>query len=78
MQLDIRIPIGGMFVLLGLILAGYGLATAGSEIYARSLFININLVWGLVLLGFGALMLLLAWRGHRRAKAISTTPKDAA
>ena len=77
MRLDIRLPIGGMFVLLGMILAGYGLATAGSEIYARSLFININLVWGLVLLGFGALMLLLAWRGYRRAKANSTLTKDA-
>ena len=77
MQLDIRLPIGGMFVLLGLILAGYGLATSGSEMYARSLSININLVWGLVMLAFGAFMLLLAWRGYRRAKANSTQTKDA-
>jgi len=77
MQLDIRIPIGAMFVLLGLILAGFGLATTGSEMYARSLSININLVWGLVMLGFGALMLLLAWRGYRRTKATpGPSPKE--
>ena len=41
-------------------MTGYGLVTAASaELYQRSLGININLVWGLVLLVFGAVMLLL-------------------
>jgi hypothetical protein len=58
MSLDIRIPIGGMFGLLGLLLLVYGLATAGDEtMYARSLNININLLWGGVMLIFGGLML---------------------
>jgi hypothetical protein len=58
MNLDLRIPIGILFSCLGLILGGYGLLTNGSEIYARSLSININLWWGAALLVFGLLMLI--------------------
>jgi hypothetical protein len=68
--LDIRLPIGGLFVVLGLILAGYGIATdADAEQYARSMSVNINLWWGLVMLIFGGLMLLLARRSSRDASA---------
>jgi hypothetical protein len=63
MRLDIRLPIGLMFGLFGLLLAGYGLATSGSDLYRRSLGHNINLVWGVVLLLFGGVMLWLARRG---------------
>jgi hypothetical protein len=61
MGLDIRLPIGLLFSLLGLLLAGYGLL-GDQAIYQRSLGININLRWGLVLLAFGVLMLLLSRR----------------
>ena len=65
MGLDIRLPIGGMFSLLGLLLAGYGLWTRGAAMYQeRSLGINVNIWWGLVMLTFGVVMLLLGWRGH--------------
>ena len=65
MGLDIRIPVGALFSLLGALLAGYGLI--GAEALARrSLGINIDLWWGLVLLIFGAAMLALAWRARRR------------
>lgn len=64
MGLDIRWPIGLMFSLLGLMLAGYGLATSSrADLYHRSLDMNVNLWWGLLLLVFGAAMLFLAWRG---------------
>jgi hypothetical protein len=63
MRLDIRLPIGLMFALFGLLLAGYGLLTGGSEIYERSLGFNINLEWGTVLLVFGGVML---WLGRVR------------
>ena len=64
MGLDIRWPIGLMFTLIGALLTGYGAMTASdSTMYARSLDININLIWGLVLLAFGIIMLLLAWLG---------------
>ena len=57
MGLDIRFPIGMMFTLIGLLLIGTGFFTSGdASLYKNSLGININLVWGAVLLLFGALM----------------------
>jgi membrane protein implicated in regulation of membrane protease activity len=68
MGLDIRWPIGLMFTLIGAMLVVYGLATSGDPVYAQhSLGINVNLIWGLLLLVFGAIMLLLAWRGARKS-----------
>ena len=67
MSLDIRIPIGLMFSIIGLILVVFGLLS-DPKIYARSLDINVNLGWGCVLLAFGAFMLWMAWRAHRRSK----------
>ena len=63
--MDIRLPIGLMFALFGLLLVAYGVATGGSEMYAASLGINVNLWWGLVLLLFGCAMLALARRAIR-------------
>ena len=66
MQLDIRLPIGLMFTLLGGILSIYGLITASDKAaQERSLGININLWWGLIILAFGVFMLLLA-RGAKK------------
>jgi hypothetical protein len=67
MGLDIRWPIGLMFSLVGAMLLIYGAATASDvEMYRHSLGININLIWGVVLLLFGALMLLGAVLGGRK------------
>jgi len=63
-QLDVRIPIGGMFTIFGVVLIVYGLVS-DPAIYQRSLGINVNLWWGLVLLVFGLVMLWLAYRGSR-------------
>jgi len=61
--LDIRIPIGGLFTVVGALLAGYGARTAGdATIYARSLSINMNLWWGIAMLLFGAVLLGFAWK----------------
>ena len=65
MGLDIRWPIGLMFTLLGALLSIYGLTTANTDLYKSSLGININLVWGIVLLVFGVLMLLGAGAGGK-------------
>ena len=65
MGLDIRWPIGLMFTLVGLLMTVYGVVTMGdAEMYRRSLDININILWGIVLLVFGALMLIMAMRGR--------------
>jgi len=61
MGLDIRLPIGMMFSLIGLLLAGSGFLTrSDAAMYHRSLDININLWWGIILLAFGLLMLIPA------------------
>ena len=63
MGLDIRWPIGLMFSLVGLLMTIFGFATRGdAEMYQRSLGINVNLIWGVILLLFGAFMLLMAMR----------------
>ena len=62
MGLDIRWPIGLMFTLIGALLAVFGLAKGAESV---SLGININLIWGAVLLVFGVLMLLGAAKGGK-------------
>ncbi len=61
MKLDLRLPIGLMFSLFGVLLTLFGLLSDRSS-YERSLGINVNLWWGLVLLGFGLVMLRFATR----------------
>jgi hypothetical protein len=66
--MDIRAPIGGLFTVLGVMLAGYGLfAPEGGTATAPS-DTNVNLWWGLTMLVFGVIMLVLS----RRAAARST------
>ncbi len=58
MDMDIRIPIGLLFVVLGVILAIFGIYTLNdTELYIRSLGRNVNLWTGLFMLLFGILML---------------------
>jgi hypothetical protein len=66
MSLDLRVPIGLMFGLLGALLAVYGLVS-DPAIYQVSLGINVNLWWGVVLLLFGGGMLAAAWLGREGA-----------
>lgn len=66
MGLDIRLPIGAMFTVLGLLLAIYGLVTSGDAgLYQRSLHINVNLWWGIIILVFGVLLLVFARLGAK-------------
>jgi hypothetical protein len=74
MGLDIRLPIGLLFALLGALLAVFGLVS-DPAIYKRSLDLNVNLWWGLAMLVFGALMMLGGWR---RPAGRSTEPPDRA
>jgi hypothetical protein len=76
MNLDLRIPMGLMFTLVGAILIAYGLATIGSPIYAVSLGINANLWWGLVLLVFGLTMFFLGRSGQKKAASLPPEPVE--
>lgn len=65
MIFDVRLPIGLLFLAIGLLVTGVGL-TGDPEVFeAHSAGLNIDVVWGLVMTGFGALMLLLAFV-HRK------------
>ena len=63
MGLDLRWPIGLMFTLIGALLAVFGAVKKTDSV---SLGININLIWGIVLLVFGVLMLLGAIKGSKK------------
>jgi hypothetical protein len=64
-QLDVRLPMGLLFLCLGLILAGYGLSADPAIYVMHSLGQNVNLVWGIVFVLFGTSMLWLARRARR-------------
>jgi hypothetical protein len=57
-MLDLRIPTGFFFLLIGLILAAMGLFTPGLRASLTDL--NVNLYCGIAMLAFGGVMLLLA------------------
>ncbi|MGB7267831.1 MAG: hypothetical protein WBC92_20100 [Terracidiphilus sp.] len=64
---DARISMGMMFTLIGTILAAFGLATRNNaDVYVKSLGIDANLWWGIVLLVFGVAVLLLGRRAQVR------------
>jgi drug/metabolite transporter (DMT)-like permease len=68
-MLDLRWPMGLMFAVVGAMMTIYGSLTASNaKLYERSLGINVNLWWGLVLLVFSALMLAMAYRAGKREK----------
>jgi len=76
MGLDIRLPIGMMFTLIGLLLSISGYLTKDDAVmYKCSLGININLVWGLVLFSFGGIMLIFVLIGKRSTKG-KAAPKS--
>jgi predicted phage tail protein len=64
-MLDLRVPSGWFFTVLGLILLGMGLFAP--ETRAALSDANVNLYSGLSMLVFGLFLLLMAWRASRRA-----------
>ncbi len=69
MGLDIKIPIGLIFSILGLLLFIFGLTTGSDPMYHKSLDININLWTGAFMLVFGLFMLFLSgfWKKKEEA-----------
>jgi prolipoprotein diacylglyceryltransferase len=66
-MVDIRIPIGLMFSVLGVLITGYGLFTmSDTAMYQKSLGINVNIIMGVLMLVFGLIML---WFSRRKKKA---------
>jgi Mn2+/Fe2+ NRAMP family transporter len=77
MGLDIRMPIGILFALLGGLLTAYGIF-AEKAIYTKSLGVNINLWWGVVMLVFGILMVLLGRHATSRVRLAQDSPEGRA
>jgi hypothetical protein len=55
MGLDVRLPLGLLFLAIGALLALYGLFTMGSDLYAKSMGVNLNLIWGSIMMTLGVL-----------------------
>ncbi|MGH9598270.1 MAG: hypothetical protein ACRD27_00285 [Terracidiphilus sp.] len=72
MNLDLRIPMGMMFTLIGAVLMAFGLSSRGNgAVYAPSMGIDANLWWGVVLLVFGLILVPLGRRGQMRIEKSS-------
>lgn len=76
MSLDLRIPLGLLFTIVGALLTIYGLVTRGSSIYQRSAGMDINLLWGAVMLVFGLAMFLMGRRASRHPQPLSHEPAE--
>jgi hypothetical protein len=62
-MVDIRIPIGLMFSIIGMLISIFGFVTiSDTAMYHKSLGINVNIVMGLLMLVFGLIMLYFARR----------------
>ena len=73
MQLDIRLPIGLMFSVLGLLLLIVGLFSGGQSVQSQQT--SVNLWWGAVMLVFGIVMFILGRRGTASARLAQESPE---
>ncbi len=62
MGLDIRIPLGLIFLITGGMMSVFGLLTRHSDIYEKSMGVNLNLTWGAIMFVFGLVMFLVGRR----------------
>ncbi len=66
-MVDIRIPIGLMFTIVGVIISVFGFVTmSNTEMYHKSLGINVNIIMGILMLIFGLTMLFFAFRKKKK------------
>lgn len=76
-MIDLRLPIGIFFILVGIIITIYALVSPAYIPHIKEQ-INIDLYWGIVLLIFGVPMTLFGWIAEKKAKASSgDRPSDA-
>ncbi|MDE3104030.1 MAG: hypothetical protein KGK08_02545 [Acidobacteriota bacterium] len=75
MGLDIRIPLGLIFLIIGGLMSVYGLLTRhAADLYAKSMGINLNLSWGLLMFVFGAMMFLVGRRQKWQDDPVNPRP----
>jgi polyferredoxin len=75
MGLDIRVPLGLVFLIIGGIMGIFGIATHNdTAMYEKSLGVNINLVWGGLMFLFGAIMFFFGKRQKWQDDPVSPRP----
>jgi hypothetical protein len=74
MGLDIRIPLGLIFLIIGGIMSLYGLVTRHSAIYEKSLDVNLNLLWGAIMFLFGLTMFIIGRRQKWQDDPVTPRP----
>ena len=75
MGLDIRIPLGLLFLILGGLMALYGFFTRNAAaVYERSMGVNLNLTWGAILFLFGLVMFLAGRRQKWQDDPVNPRP----
>ena len=75
MGLDIRIPLGLIFLLIGGLMSLYGLVTRNAAgIYEKSMGINLNLTWGAIMFVFGLIMFLVGRRQKWQDDPVNPRP----
>jgi uncharacterized membrane protein YoaK (UPF0700 family) len=77
MGLDIRIPLGLIFLITGGIISAYGFFTRHSAIYEKSMGINVNLIWGAIMFAFGLIMFLIGRRQKWQDDPVNPRPWEA-
>jgi hypothetical protein len=75
MGIDIRVPLGALFALLGLLLTAFGIF-GDKAIYSQTLGIDVNRDWGIVLIVFGVINLILGLRGQTKGEVLSEGGSD--
>jgi hypothetical protein len=74
MGLDIRVPLGLIFLITGGIISLYGFFTRGSAMYDKSMGINLNLTWGLLMFVFGVVMFVVGRRQKWQDDPVTPRP----
>jgi uncharacterized protein YaeQ len=75
MNFDLRVAVGWMFLLIGLLLGFFGFASKDNPaLWLHSLGIDVDLWWGLVLAVFGLTMLALGKQAQKQAETALTAP----
>jgi multisubunit Na+/H+ antiporter MnhG subunit len=74
MGLDIRIPLGLIFLITGGIMSIFGFITRNSGIYQRSMGVNLNLTWGAIMFVFGLIMFLVGRRQKWQDDPVNPRP----
>jgi multisubunit Na+/H+ antiporter MnhG subunit len=75
MGLDIRIPLGLIFLLIGGLMSIYGILTRNAAgIYEKSMGINLNLTWGAIMFVFGLIMFFVGRRQKWQDDPVTPRP----